>query len=215
MEPLTYDERELVGQLERLPAKLRAAFAAACAQRLLPAYEAFAKKSHRGDARRLASILERLWSDLQGFPLPEAELGAQLEACMSLIPAEDDAPWIEEQAGAEDAGAAVAYALRARAGGKSQEAAWAARRSYEAIDHHLTHRAGIDPSAPGGEERLRRHPLVQAELTRQRRDLEDLRRGVEAGDTAVVERIRSRAVDEASVMFATDRAGGGTSGGGR
>ncbi|HEY3176230.1 MAG TPA: DUF416 family protein [Candidatus Polarisedimenticolia bacterium] len=205
MEPLRFDEPDLVRSLNRLPPKLRAAFAAACAQRLLPAYDSFARKSHRGDSLRLASILERLWSDLQGHPMPKEELSANLATCMSLIPAEDDAPWFEEQAYAEDAGAAIAYALRALAGGDSQEAAWAGRRAYEAVDHHLTHRVGIDASGPGGEEQLRLHPLVQAELSRQRRDLEELRQAADAGDTAIVERIRSRALAEASRLFEPQR----------
>ena len=109
MKAVQYDEQELIRSLDRLPPKLKAVFAAACAQRLLPAYADFTRVSGRGDPERLAGILERVWSTAGGTLMPEAELSEALEACMSLIPAEDDTPWFDEQAYAEDAGAAVAY----------------------------------------------------------------------------------------------------------
>jgi uncharacterized protein YjaG (DUF416 family) len=86
-----YDEQALVRQLEQLPDRLRAAFAAACAQRLLPAYIDFFERSGRGDPRELISTLECLWSDLLGDSvLRDEDLKRKLESCMSLIPREDD-----------------------------------------------------------------------------------------------------------------------------
>ena len=201
MPHLRYDEQDLIRSLNTLAPRLKTVFAASCAQRLLPAYGSFTAKSERGDPPRVAAILERLWSALTGKAMSPEEITVHLETCMSLIPAEDDEPWFEEQAYAEDAGAALAYALRTLAGGKSEDAAWAARRSYEAVDHYLTHHLGLDSSGPGGEEQLMRHPLMQAELSRQRRDLGELQQTPDAADPAIVERFRARAVAEGSGFF--------------
>ena len=115
---------------------------------------------------------------------------------MKLIPQEEEGPWIPEQADAEDAGAAVAYALRCRQNGRGQEAAWSARRAYEALDRYVINREDIDVNVPGAETQVLAHPLVQAELTRQLRDLQDLATGP---DTAL--RLQARAATEGASFF--------------
>jgi hypothetical protein len=117
---------------------------------------------------------------------------------MCLIPSEDEGVWIQEQAAAEDAGAAVAYALRCRQNGRSQEAAWSARRSYEALDHYVATQENIDMDIPGAEARVLAHPLVQAELAHQRRDLDDLANVDEPSRMRATERLRRRAEMEGS-----------------
>jgi hypothetical protein len=127
------------------------------------------------------------------------EVEAGIERCMSSIPQEDEGPWIEQQAAAEDAGAALAYALRCRKTGESQEAAWAARCCYEALDHFVINRDDIDTNEAGAEAVVVADPLVQAELIRQQRDLEVLRLHGEEKDMAA--RLRLRAIAEASLVF--------------
>jgi hypothetical protein len=83
-----FDELKLIAELERLSPSLRAAIAVAAAERLLPAYLAFSERTGRGDGKAAASILERLWADLQGRPMGSEELKATEEICMGLIPSE-------------------------------------------------------------------------------------------------------------------------------
>ena len=132
---LRFDEEELVTKLDLLPGKFRAAFAAACAQRQLPNYVRFAARTTTGDPDLLTQILDRLWDALEGEPDDNA-LQRDLELCMSLIPDErrEGAP---DQMYAEGAVASTAYAIGAQLSGKSQEAAWAARRAYETLDSHF------------------------------------------------------------------------------
>jgi uncharacterized protein YjaG (DUF416 family) len=198
-----FDERELVAKLNELPDELRAAFAASCAERLLPAYAKFAARTGRGEAAALTAILTRLWHDLGGNPMTDSERQAQIDACMKLIPREDDGEWVPEQAAAEDAGAAVAYALRCRLTGQAQEATWAARRAYEALDHYVINRANIDTNEPGAEHQVRSDPLVQAELQRQQRDLSELHASRDAGGTEAMMRLRDRAKQEGAHFFGT------------
>jgi uncharacterized protein YjaG (DUF416 family) len=197
-----FDEMALAAALDRLPEPHRTVFAAACAERLMPAYDAFATRSGRGDPKALSDILARLWDDLAGNAMTSAQLQSLIDDCMKLIPREDEVPWVPEQPAAEDAGAAVAYALRCRQNGRGQEAAWSARRSYEAQDHCVINREGINVNVQGSESRVAAHPAVQVELARQRRDLDDLSNTGDPRDAAA--RLRARAKTE-SMSFAWSR----------
>jgi uncharacterized protein YjaG (DUF416 family) len=198
---LRFDEARLVKMLDRLPRDLRVVFAAACAERLLPAYAAFSERAGRGDPTALRQSLTLLWDDLDGKRLPDGEVQTNIDTCMELIPQEDDGPWVPEQASAEDAGAAVAYALRCRQNGQSQEAAWAARRAYEALDHFVINREKIDVNKPGAEARVLGHAAVQTELARQRRDLDELLGGDAKAVQQAAARLRDRAQKESALFF--------------
>ena len=174
MTALLFDETELSRKIEQLSIKGRAAFAAACAERMLPSFAKFVTRTARGKPDALRDVLTRLWNDLVRDPMSDAEVDAQIAACMDLIPNENGGPWVQEQAAAEDAASALAYALRCRRSGLAKDAAWAARRCYEALDNYVINHEAIDTSIPGEEARVRSHPLVQAELGRQQRDLNEL-----------------------------------------
>lgn len=192
---LSFDEVGLISELQKSAPRSRTAFAAACAERLFPAYVAFSKTAGRGDAQTIGELLERIWRRLAGEPIDDTGLQADLDRCMALVPGEDEEPWTDDQPYADDAASAVAYTLRTLQTGDAQEAAWAARRAYDALDHHVTHRLGIDE-----ETRIGGHPSIQAELARQRRDLDEL---CAAGDSAsaAITRVRDRARAEASSFF--------------
>jgi hypothetical protein len=68
----------------------------------------------------------------------------------------------------------LAYALRCRRNGVVQEAIWAARRACDALDEYIMNHDNIDTNVSGGEECILNHPLMQKELSRQARDLEEL-----------------------------------------
>jgi uncharacterized protein YjaG (DUF416 family) len=198
---LHFEEAQLVKTLDRLPRELRVVFAAACAERLLPAYAVFSERAGRGNPTALRQSLTSLWDDLDRNRLTDVEVQAMIDACMASIPKEDDVPWVPEQASAEDAGAAVAYALRCRQNGQSQEAAWAGRRAYEALDHFVVNFEDIDVNKPGAEARVLGHAAVQAELTRQRRDLDELLGGDAKAVRQVAARLRERAQKESVLFF--------------
>jgi uncharacterized protein YjaG (DUF416 family) len=198
---LRFNEQSLIKGLEQLPLPFRVTFAAASAERLVPAYTSFSRQTGRGDATALAAVLERLWLDLQGKRMDARQVQENIDVSMSLIPQEDSGPWVPEQAWAEDAAAAVAYALRCRQNGQSQEAAWAARRAYEALDHFVVNQEGIDTNRVGAEEEVLSHPLVQAELSRQGRDLSELLAANQQDEVRVAQQMCQRAQAEAETVF--------------
>jgi hypothetical protein len=69
------------------------------------------------------------------------------------------------------------------------------------LDHFVINHEGIDTNQPGSEERVLSHPLVQAELSRQRRDLEELLGASEEDTLDLVVRIRDRAKTESKLIF--------------
>jgi uncharacterized protein YjaG (DUF416 family) len=197
MTGLRYDETALVRDLARMEGASRAAFAAACAERLFPAYAEFCERAGRGNRDALAGILERVWRHLFGDPMSSEQVRAERDRCVALVPGEDDEPWVAEQAYADDACAAVAYALRALDTGEPQEAAWAGQRAYEAADHHVVHRLGVE-----GESKVLAHPIVQAEIARQRRDIDALL-GARRDSVELFVSLRERARVEAPGFFAS------------
>lgn len=193
---LRFEEIKLAQKLGQLANGARVAFAAACAQRLSASYAKFSTQTGRGDEVALNGILTRLWNDLNGSQMSDEDLDAMIAACMELVPKEDDGPWSMEQAAAEDAASALVYALRCRRSGQAKEAAWAARRAYEATDHYVINTENIDTETPGAEARILSHPLVQAELRRQQRDLDELQ-----DETVTVDGLRERSVAEAATLL--------------
>lgn len=202
MSPTDYDEATLIRDLGRVSSDARVAFAASCAQRLLPAYARYWQRTARGEPETLAQILERVWQHLLGERMSIYAASEAVSRCMGLIPGEPawaavppsaDWPWVDELPYADDASSAVTYALRALQSGKAQEAAWAARRAHDAAAYYVTHHLGIDSDSI-----VRAHPIVVAEVSRQRRDLDEL---IAADRELIVERLRDRAKDESLAFF--------------
>jgi uncharacterized protein YjaG (DUF416 family) len=170
MPQIRMDEELLRRQLDQLPIALRVAFAAACAQRLLPCYARYCELKREGNPGALAEALDYLWAGLDGHPVTAERLNRDHDVCMSLVPP-DDHQFHDQQACAEDATAAAVYAIEAQLTGDSQSALWAARRAYNAVDYHVMSDfpSGILPKS--AEEEILSHPVVQAELHRQQQDM--------------------------------------------
>lgn len=194
--PIAYNDAALRQQLEGLDPTWRAAFAAACAERLLPTYRSFHQETGQGDPVALAQALNVLWTSLAGAPIGEDELRQHAAAADALIPSDDD--WTELTPYAENAVTAVVYALNCRLTGDVAPATWSALQAYEALDEFVVNR-DLDLNTPGAEARILGDPLIQAELARQSRDLADLAASSDhsGARVALIERLRDRARVEA------------------
>ena len=146
--------------------------------------------------------LDRLWRELEVPFLSRKEIEECIAAIAALVRDEDDEPWDPDEVPWQDGIAALAYSFRCLATGSSQEAAWAARRVYEALDCYVTQRDSTDVSSAEGERRVLADPLVQAELIRQQRDLDALGRLTDARDLAnALGGFRERANAEARIIL--------------
>ena len=196
---LTFDEKKLVADLKRLTPPLRVAFAAASAERQMPAYRSFISKHHVKNPDALERALHDAWVNPSKR---SAELQQQLDECMALIPQEDVVkPWTEEANYAQDASISVTYTLRARITGEAQEAAWSARHAWESLYQFVIDRERLDINQTDDMARVLSHPLVQAELARQRRDLTELRNVSGENLQRVIAQVRDRAKAESKTFF--------------
>lgn len=159
---LEFDEAELVRILERSSCRCRAVFAALVASRLSVSFEIFCLESGRPHSQ-FTEALNLLWDHLSDDSWPESE--SLSERVIELAPAEEDGVW-KFSAQAEDAVASLAYAVLAVGRCSAQDAAWAARRSYEAADNLVVSR-----NESLTETQILSDTIVQTELAQQAMDL--------------------------------------------
>lgn len=193
---LTYDEEKLLRELSGMSTSRRTAYAAAAAQRLFPALAGASEAVANGDAViALRKALERTWEHALGKRMTDAEIEMAHGVCESLLPPEHEGVWTFARAYAEDAVAAIQYAVRTAERGDPQEAAWAARCAYESADYYVVNEVGIED-----ETQILAHPHVQHELARQVRDIEQL--ATLADEASAIALVRDRAIAEAAERMA-------------
>lgn len=198
-----FDEARLVAEIGLLAPPLRVAFAAACAERQLPAYRRFEHLHGRPVPNALELALQEVWAD----PTPPADIGAfeeRIETLMDLVPQDDNivGPWTQDTTNAQNAGMAALYALHTKLRADPQEAASAALVAYEALEFFVIDLEDLrDASVSVTESRVRNHPLVQAELARQSRDIADLKLWASEPVPMAIARLRARAVAESLHFF--------------
>ena len=179
----------LLDTIPAVPQEVAAAFAACCAERLYPALPRFERKCNaapRPNVSVLRQGLDAVWDATSGFTRSTSVISPQGSACKAAIPTETQCAAAAEAA-AEDAGAAIAYAVMALETNGTAYAAWAGVRGLDALD------------AVRSEDVAESCAVLLREIERQRRDLLVLQRAFGRGLLAAeVQAARSRAVAEAS-----------------
>jgi uncharacterized protein YjaG (DUF416 family) len=201
---VTFDEQVLKERLEGVGPRWRLMFALSCAERLFPLYKLFSERTRQGATNRLRSTSDQLWESVRrGQTGGEQPFLVEYE---SLIPGEE----VERSKRtlldplAEDAVAALAYACQCQVSGETENAVWAARCGYEAVDYIAHGLEDMDYDTPEAQAAILKKDYVQAELQRQLRDLSELERAAREGIRAeqVVETFRRRATSEGTALVA-------------
>lgn len=165
-----YDEMLLMLRLAPLDRAAKTAFAAACAERLLPLSDRYARQGGSSRQERLGVIVAAAWATASGRDVEASRLRDEAE---SMIPDEDDEGWTAERAYAGSAAAAAAYALRTWITNDPQEAAWAARQLFDAADlAYFQANRGRGPLTVNQEKASAESPIVQSVISSIQRDLE-------------------------------------------
>jgi Protein of unknown function (DUF416) len=161
---LRYDEPTVKQRLGSGSARARTLFAALIAERLFPLYELFAQRSGQGDVARLQEALDAAWAAVDGAFVDPAELARLQDVAETLVPAEDE-DWVPESGYAQNAAAAVAYALRTRVTDDVEEAVSAARQPYDFADYVVQRRLpDVQFDDPGAEDLFADQRIVQEAL---------------------------------------------------
>lgn len=190
---LKFDESQLRVRLRSLPSTHRVLFASACAQRLVG--EPPEEINLRNQLEKVQELMSSVWEALLSGDMPDVEGG--LAYCESLCVYDPDlVPDGEEGSKMiEDAAMAVAGVLTALKSGEPEDALEAARIAFDAADSaamdaigmevgiapddgYLIGSPGTVPELPGATvidpDQIRTHELVQTELRRQQRDIDEL-----------------------------------------
>ncbi len=181
-------------RLARLGRAEKAAFGAACAERLWPLFVWYANITGRADPRSLRRVLDDTWRAMQGN---EVNLAEAQQVAEGMVPS-DEGESVHETGYGQNAAACVAYAVRTWLNDDAQEAAWAARQVYEAADYAAQHARpdlDFDLDAPDAERALREHPAVQAALA----GIEDDLAAVESAEPDSWDGLRKRAEEDGAV----------------
>jgi hypothetical protein len=199
---LTFERRQIVDRIDPLPPQLRAAFAAACAQRQLPNYIRAAAVNQIGGPGDPARILSELWESIESNAFELKKLKRDRAACERIIDDYYDGMF-EGFEFAEDAVASLIYALDTACSRSSQDAMWAAERAHHALFDYIVKRFDLDPGEAAVRSQIDAFPIMQAEMSRQQADLLDLHAAAQApgNEAAVIARIKRRAESDAASFF--------------
>jgi uncharacterized protein YjaG (DUF416 family) len=106
----SFERENIVVQLAALPERRRAAYAVACAERLLPFYRWFREAQSWGDETVLERGIELAWRCVRGEQTQDAEITKAIRDCEAVTPDSEDfsSPGASR---ALDAASAVAQAL--------------------------------------------------------------------------------------------------------
>lgn len=180
-------------QLERILSALEpwkcTAFMVRCCERMVPNYEAFSAETGFGDTEVLKESLNSAWMWIEtGLVLSNVQ--ELKRRCDQQTPQTEDhkSPYTSA---ALDAANAAYLVLDSLTGPEVSQAVEVATLARDTVDLYIQERFGLDPNSPDLETTILMHPLMQAELSRQRRDLDDLGSSIDRKAFAIQPRAAS------------------------
>lgn len=194
-----FSEKRTLEALCKLEPHQQIAFGASCCERMLPNYETFAREVGWRDARPLRNALDVAWDACASQYLPEAVLRELLSRCDDCAPDSADFTSLYTSS-AQDAVFAICSLLDFLLEGDVNRIVSIPRFSTDSVDLIVQEREAMDPRDPLRESRILGHPLMQQELARQQRDLEDASR-IRRGDRAALLALRARAQGEPNLTI--------------
>lgn len=127
-----YDESELAKMLSVLTPRARALFACACAERLMSAYQWFCLATGSCNYGFVREALDIAWA--ANASEQTAALDSMRKSVMAAAPHAEDPRMFPGVAVAQNAVAAVCYAMEVCLTGDVRASVWAARQLYDAAD---------------------------------------------------------------------------------
>jgi uncharacterized protein YjaG (DUF416 family) len=189
-------------RIDQLPTCLKAALAAACAQRQADVYRVYSRRTGDGNSRAFDNLLSEIWEDIRCKQASEQDHNKWHERGERLYPSRNAKADIYS-AGAELAVLSLLHSNSVLLTGKSQGTVHAAHQTFESVDNFLTSPIGKKPQFDIDQAdaiaKLLAHPLTVAEHRRQERDLLDLEEILSRPDLTpdAVDKLRKRAEIEA------------------
>ncbi len=157
-------------KLEALHPMARVAFIAAGATRLLPTFVSIRKDSSK--AKILEDGLSVAWTAVLGHSSEVDVYAQELAKVMEVLESEPTSDPYHNYT--EDAAAAVAYTLRALINNGLDEPTEGMQHIWESMYRHVKAKEKLSLRGPALVNEINKSPLIQAEFSRQFRDLDEL-----------------------------------------
>jgi len=200
---MPFDPESLKHDLDWLPRNHRVAFAAACCERLLPNYAAFAREVQWGEPSVLRDALEYVWSVLADGHFDRTEIEGLMERCDAVIPDSEDFDTSSVSA-ALDAGTAVVGTLRSLLEGDTQQIVEVASYCRDTVHMYIQDRDDLDYQDPLFDMKIEQDPLMRRELARQSSTLSELANNPVL-DGVFLKRLRDESADGGRSNMAEQR----------
>ena len=172
-----FEIEHVVKRLEEVQSNLRCAFAALCAERLLPWFDLVAKEMLLPDPTSVHDGLRLIWDYAEQGHRDDIAVATVLKRCEAQVESNWKHKWANA---ADDCVASVAYGLRAVRSNEAADAAWAGMRITDSVFQYimanvvLAGKIGVLRITKADKDRAVDHPLYEAEIGRQKEDLADL-----------------------------------------
>ena len=183
-----FEPAKLRAELHEMSVKHRIAFAASCCERLVPNYIGFAQTENWGDPNLIRYSLDQVWSFLRGGVITGESIRELSQRCEAVAP-DTEVYSSNLTSAALDAVGAVVETLDSCLDGSVEHAVSAASLARDTIDMYIQVRDDLDYTDPEFEEKILNDQLMQEELQKQSKDIEDLKAGGPLGEDTL-DRIR-------------------------
>jgi uncharacterized protein len=189
-----FDEERLMIALLKLESRKRIVFGAACCERMLHNYQRFMEDARWGDFDSLRLAVDAIWRRGGGQLTEPFELRGFLAKCEEGAPHSENFDSLYTTL-AQDAVFAVCNAIDFLLGEEIESIVSVGRYSTDSVDFFVQEQEAMLSQDPDLEDKILKHPLMQQELLRQKRDLEELQ-SLDISDSGALLGFRTRAQDE-------------------
>ena len=188
-----FNLKATVASLKKLDRARRLLLGAIVAERLVPNYRRFEEATRRSNDAALRGYLDVAWENIGAVEINPVKVHALIAQCEHLMPSVDEQK-SDKASMALDAVNAVCCLLEQIMTDSPEKVAEICAAAIDTIDMFLQRHdlVGVDVIDLEAERRILEHPLMQAELSRQRSDL-DAVRSIEVIDEDFVQRTRQAA----------------------
>ncbi|WP_097459090.1 DUF416 family protein [Mangrovitalea sediminis] len=171
MPKMTPNQERLKRQLGVMDNRRKAAFGAACCERLLPNYAAFMEQANWGSLEPIRQGLDLVWLYVDQGLADNNNIMRAVVLCEEMAPHSDDFSFLLVTA-AQDACFAVCALLDFLMEFDVEKVVQAAEYATDSIDLYVQEIESMPPNSPDLEQRILNHVLMQRELSQQQLDIE-------------------------------------------
>jgi len=193
----TFDEKQILEELNNISELHRIAFAASCCERMLPNYKKFVEVENWGDYDCFRNFLNQIWEHINGNYLTKEHIIIFMDKCFEIGPDEEDFESVYTSY-AIDLGSAIYHTLKYCLTSDTKNLLAVANAAINTVDLFVQEKYNMDPNDPNLEFEICNNELMQTEIVKQIDDLKLLANNANL-DAMFVKLFRSKVEGESNI----------------